>query len=251
MGRPQRSVRKDIRQPIYPKYYPQRVSFLGIPGELRNAIYSFLFTGPTTDKANLNYLLTCRQIYHEAVVPAFSSTHFVVNTNGTELSQRLSVLSEEQKRSIQYIERPGTTRRGLCFYLAIEKHLRPSCLITETEDVANLLSAIVRIESLTQVFAYSRDGNSMERLNKFNYEMMACSIRLVSSLKDILGTPRSYGYTLGNAQNGIVVDTLHSGSKSFALRIRLGAQDRIVTVSVPGYSLRNGTWEAQISGLSS
>jgi hypothetical protein len=244
-------ARIEIQQPDHDKGYPPRASLLGIPGELRNVIYELLFPGPNKDTAKLKFLLVCRQIYHETVIPAFASTRFIVRADGNRLADRLRFLSEKQKSLIQIIERPGSSRRGLHFYLAIEEHLRPLCLITETNDAAYLLSAIVRVESLTQVFAYSQNGNSMQRLHNFNFEMRTYSGRAAESLKkllDVYGNPRMY--PLGTAENCIVVNELQLRSKSFALRIKLGAQDRVVTVSVPRYSLCNGNWDTHINGMS-
>jgi len=241
--------RIEIRQPNYDKDYPPRASLLGIPGELRNFIYQSLFPGTDKDMTKLKVLLSCRQIYHEAAILAFKTRRFIVHAEGSELAGRLSFLSKEQKSLIQTVERPGSSRRGLRFYLAIEEHLRPSCLITETNEATHLLSAIIRVESLTQVFAYSREGNSMNRLIKYNYEMRAYNHCAIERVKQILRSEPydCFRYTVVNC---VLVGMLQAGSKSFALRIIFGAQDRVVTVSVPRYSLSDGNWDTHINGIS-
>jgi hypothetical protein len=241
--------RIEVQQHDYGKDYPLRASLLGIPGELRNSIYDLLFPGTDKDITKLKVLLVCRQIYHEAAILVFKTRRFIVDAKGSELASRLSFLSKEQKSLIQIVERPGTSRRGLNFYLAIEEHLRPSCLIIETNEATYLLSAIIRIESLTQVFAYSREGNSMNRLVKYNHEMRAYNHSAIERVRQILrGEP--YDYPCSTAENCILVGVLHAGSKFFALRIIFGAQDRVVTVSVPRYSLSDGNWDTHINGIS-
>jgi len=187
--------RTQIQQPQYDKDYPPRASLLGIPGELRNSIYQLLFPGPeakTKDTTILNALLISRQVYHEAAMLAFKSHRFVIHAKGSTLADKLNMLSDEQKGLIQTIERPGLLRRGLHFYLAIEKHLRPSCLITETNDALNLLSGIVRIESLAQIFLYSSFGDSMSRLCRINQEMRSHDLRHTDTVKEILDLQAPY-----------------------------------------------------------
>jgi len=63
----------DIELPAESSQIPDRLSFLGLPGEIRNKIYSYVFT-PSLERCastfertsvGLPLLQTCRQVYHE------------------------------------------------------------------------------------------------------------------------------------------------------------------------------------------
>lgn len=83
--------------------------FLALPAELRNSIYKRIFTSEESllsalsderASAGLGLLLTCRRIYQEASLVAFSSTVFVVRGRcGPRISPQLSVLKPHRFRA--------------------------------------------------------------------------------------------------------------------------------------------------------
>jgi hypothetical protein len=89
-------------------------SLLGLPAELRMQIYEAVFEPDTSARKDrtgksraLDPLLTCRQIYEEARLLAFSSVIFF--TEGWhKLPDRLAVLRPEQVRSIRHLVVLGT-----------------------------------------------------------------------------------------------------------------------------------------------
>ncbi|QDS70804.1 hypothetical protein FKW77_004610 [Venturia effusa] len=176
-------ARTAIQWPSHDKNgQPLRASLLGIPGELRNSIYKLLFPDFDKDITRLQVLLTCRQIYHEAALRAFTFRRFVIGGKDKYLAVRLSCLSQEQKDMIKIVERPEQPHHSIPnhhFYMAVERHLRPSCLLLGTNESIHILSAIVRIQSLTHIFAHSQDGYSIGRLKTWHWDMMKynnCSI---------------------------------------------------------------------------
>lgn len=60
---------------------PQSASpFLNLPAELRNRIYEYYFAHLSSSSHSLALLLTCRRVYNEAHILAFSNTTFVTTT---------------------------------------------------------------------------------------------------------------------------------------------------------------------------
>lgn len=244
--------RVEIQQPNHEKNGPPpRASLLGIPGEMRNGIYALLFPDIDKDITKLQVLLTCRQIYHEATLQAFKLRRFVIHAKDGDLDHRLNFLSQDQKDLVKIVERPGQPHDSPLsrhFYLAIEKHLQPSCLLVGSDEVAHLFSAIVRIESLTHVFAYS-SRDSMRRLIKWNADMRQYHNCSVGSFKE---SSSSVGFSQGTNTDCVLVGPLQSSSCSFVVQVVSGSHHRDVTIRVPRYSFSSNDrkWEYHMDGIS-
>lgn len=76
-------------------------SLLGLPAEIRNQIWEYVFPAHDTS-TSLSLLLTSRQIRAETLLLAYSRTRFATRLcQPWALTQRLSVLSPVQVRAIQ------------------------------------------------------------------------------------------------------------------------------------------------------
>jgi len=110
-------------------------TLLGMPGELKNQIYSLLFENSTNSK-DLTPLLTCRQLYHEAHLIAFRETTFTLTTmNDSSDFDRLFFMSElpaEKLHSIKTVRPVGPNRTRLFEHRVID----PSSLIIQSRPTA-------------------------------------------------------------------------------------------------------------------
>ncbi|KAK8183108.1 hypothetical protein IWZ00DRAFT_368558 [Phyllosticta capitalensis] len=87
-----------------------RLSLLGLPAEIRNQIWEYVFpvhngqgaVAPQTSSSSLSLLLTSRQIHAETLLLAYSRTPFATPLcRPSALTQRLTVLSPPQVRAIR------------------------------------------------------------------------------------------------------------------------------------------------------
>ncbi|KAK7613090.1 hypothetical protein BKA81DRAFT_409060 [Phyllosticta paracitricarpa] len=82
----------------------RRLSLLGLPAEIRNQIWEYVFPAHdnNTSTSSLSLLLTSRQIHAETLLLAYSRTPFeTALCRPSALTQRLMVLSPAQVRAIR------------------------------------------------------------------------------------------------------------------------------------------------------
>lgn len=96
------------------------ITLLALPAEIRNAIFNHVYSsspgdgykyggaysGLTLDErysstSKLHCLLTCRQLYNDAVLLAFARTHFIITNLFVNIPSRLATLQQDQIESIR------------------------------------------------------------------------------------------------------------------------------------------------------
>lgn len=108
-----------LQNPSNTAGHSDQVHLLRLPGEVRNRIYDYLYHDdnipqpyqdpfygiiPPSRSLQLQLLLTCRQVYREARLIAFTSVRFVLESNDIPIRDRIAVLEDDQIESIKHIE---------------------------------------------------------------------------------------------------------------------------------------------------
>ncbi|KAF2232229.1 hypothetical protein EV356DRAFT_253210 [Viridothelium virens] len=91
------------------------LTFLDLPGEIRNQVYEFICDNSqedplTSNRARLNILQTCRQIYSEAQILMFRRTHHVFTSSMFVACKALDKLTSTQRNAIHSLVFTGVQK---------------------------------------------------------------------------------------------------------------------------------------------